>query len=66
MSGQSEPGAQNPARGGRGPSTPNGPNGPLRGSESAKVGAPLPHGQAQEALREARCLPHLDLRIGGL
>eukprot|EP00969_Alexandrium_andersonii_P252677 11167082-Alexandrium_andersonii.AAC.1 len=35
---QSELGAPNPARGGRGPSTPRRPNGPLRGSESANVG----------------------------
>eukprot|EP00969_Alexandrium_andersonii_P056962 2512024-Alexandrium_andersonii.AAC.1 len=36
----SELGAQNPARGGGGPSAPNGSTGPLRGSESAKVGDP--------------------------
>eukprot|EP00969_Alexandrium_andersonii_P234675 10361055-Alexandrium_andersonii.AAC.1 len=35
--GQSELGAHNPARGGRGPVAPSGPSA-LRGSESAKVG----------------------------
>eukprot|EP00969_Alexandrium_andersonii_P098227 4336071-Alexandrium_andersonii.AAC.1 len=40
VSGQSELGAQNPARGGGGPSAPSGPSSPLRGSESAKVGDP--------------------------
>eukprot|EP00969_Alexandrium_andersonii_P090347 3989266-Alexandrium_andersonii.AAC.1 len=33
-------GAENPARGGRGPSTPDGLNSTLRGSEPAKVGDP--------------------------
>eukprot|EP00969_Alexandrium_andersonii_P136442 6036966-Alexandrium_andersonii.AAC.1 len=41
-SGQSELGVQTPARGGRCPSTPNRPHATLRGSESAKVGNPLP------------------------
>eukprot|EP00969_Alexandrium_andersonii_P318079 14050379-Alexandrium_andersonii.AAC.1 len=37
---QSEPGAQNPARGGDGPGAPNGPNGPLCGRRRrAKRGA---------------------------
>eukprot|EP00969_Alexandrium_andersonii_P355894 15445423-Alexandrium_andersonii.AAC.1 len=58
-SAQSELGAQNPARGGRGPSVPNGPKGPLRGSESAKVGDHIPQVQAQEAPRFARRLLRL-------
>eukprot|EP00969_Alexandrium_andersonii_P298442 13192241-Alexandrium_andersonii.AAC.1 len=64
VAGQSEPGAQAPARGGDGPSAPNWPNGPLRGSESAKVGEPLWHCQAQEAPRFARRILRLDLRKG--
>eukprot|EP00969_Alexandrium_andersonii_P331448 14649295-Alexandrium_andersonii.AAC.1 len=40
VTGQSELGAQHPARWGRCPSTPDDPNGPLSGSESAKVGNP--------------------------
>eukprot|EP00969_Alexandrium_andersonii_P349290 15430716-Alexandrium_andersonii.AAC.1 len=65
VSGQSELGAQRPARGKGGPSAPNGPNGPLRGSESAKVGDPIPRVQAQEA-PQARRILRLAVRQGVL